>query len=204
MNNENENEGFMNKQGETVPLYTKVSRATVKTAGIYTVEASSRILINTVSQSPEMPSAEGIKIPGPLKPEVSLPDDGTDLGEQDVYHAISKNGNSVTLSVNAAAGETGKDAGEVGDNPQVELTYDWKKIVNGVATNIEGEPGAMTVSLLPIEKLPTDPAWNSEIGIQNQQRVLLTQDHDTITIYSTDTSNVSIRALASAGKYFST
>lgn len=191
---DNENEGFMNKQGETVPLYTKVSRATVKTAGIYTVEASSRILINTVPQSPAMTSAEGIKIPGPLKPEVGFPDGNTTLGEQDVYHVIGDEQNPVTLKVIAAAGEAGKDASEVGDNPQVELTYDWKKVIDDVATSIkaEGAAGAMTASLLPIEKLPDDDTWKAITmengvekakGIHNQKNVILVQDGDTITVY---------------------
>ena len=115
-------------------LYKKISKANVKQTGIYTVDINAKILANTVTK--EMTLEDGIKIPGPLTPVVTL----AAVTNSDVITETSAHilvGTTATqLKVEAITGETGKSAETVGENPQVTLSYQWKQVNNGIATNI--------------------------------------------------------------------
>ena len=190
----NEGLGFEKTDGSFVKLYKKLSVATLDEVGIYTVNVRARYGTNTVDN--KMETSAGIKVPGPLKPVISLPEasENVSVTEEDkVTHIIVNNGSAI-LSANAAAGEEGKEASEVGENPQVTLTYNWKKVnSDGVTTNIEVPKADMPVQVLPIAQLPTDSAWlenteeDDEPGAKgkfNQEHSTLVQNGNIITIYT--------------------
>ena len=185
--------GFEKKDGSFVKLYKRLSVASVNQVGIYTVDVGARYGTNVVEKA--MDRADGIKIPGPLKPVINLPEPSENVSvteEDGVTHVIVDNGTAI-LAANAAAGEEGKDAAEVGEHPQVALAYAWKKVVNGEILPLEGAPvGDMPVAVLPVSQLPTDPAWlenaaeNGEPGAKgkfNQQHSMIVQEGNTINIY---------------------
>lgn len=178
--------GFETSEGNYIKLYKKLSVATVRQVGIYTVNVGARNGVNVVTKT--MDIADGIKIPGPLKPVVTPPEAGGNVSvtDDDVTHVIVNDGTAI-LAASAIIGEAGKDAAEVGADPQVVLSYKWKKVVDGVATDVEAA-SAMTVRAIDADHLPTDPAWleNTEdgtFGIYNQENITLVQDGNTITIY---------------------
>lgn len=173
-----------------LPIYKKMGVAVVHGVGIYTVDIKARNKINSITK--EMAREDGIKIPGPLKPTVSFPQN--DNVSDNTDHIISNSGEAVTLTVNAAAGEQGKPASEVGANPQVNLTYKWKK--KSGATEIDITPNVL-VQILPAADLPTYLPNEEEIeanqwedraqAVLNQNNIKITQNGNTITVYPTDT-----------------
>lgn len=132
--------GYKKLDGNYYPiLYKKISKANVKQTGIYTVDINSKNLANTVTK--EMSLEDGIKIPGPLTPVVTLitttDSDVITTDEDGITSAHILVGTTATqLKVEAITGETGKSTEAVGENPQVTLSYQWKQVNNGIATNI--------------------------------------------------------------------
>lgn len=189
-----DNGGFEKADGGFVKLYKRLSVASVDEVGIYTVDIGARYGTNVVENT--MAKTAGIKIPGPLKPVVNLPEAGGNVSvteEDKVTHIIVDNGVAV-LEANATPGEDEKDASEVGNNPLVTLTYNWKKIdSDGIATDIEAAVASMPVQILPAAQLPTDPEWQENAaedenlgakGIFNQEHTSIVQSGDVITIYA--------------------
>ena len=125
--------GFERKNdGGYVKLYKKYSTAAIDAVGIYTVNVGARYGVNTVKLV--MDAADGITVPGPLKPTVNDPEesDNISITEDDhVIHVIADNG-IVSLSTSGEKSETDESA-------VVKLSYDWKKLVNDVEENISGE-----------------------------------------------------------------
>ena len=182
------------ENGTEIHLYKKLSVASVDSVGEYAVDVRARTSVNSVTRY--MHSDERIRIPGPLKPVISLPE-GTDnisiTEEDNKVHAITNNG-SITLTVPAAPGEEDRPAAEVGENPQVTLTYNWKQIVDGVASDVTAVTPIMPVAALPVAQLPDDPAWlenaseddvPGEKGIFNQEHVNIIQNGTIVNIYPT-------------------
>ncbi len=120
-------DGFLTKDGDYIALYKKMSVATVGLPGIYTVDVEARNGLNSVPL--RMDSDNGIKIPGPYKPNVI---------ENDTHIIVGNSGEAV-LVANASAGETGKDVTLVGENPQVVLNYQWKKKIGNNNINVEDD-----------------------------------------------------------------
>ena len=133
-------------------VYKKISTVEVNTTGIYTVDVSARALVNTTTDT--MRAENGVKIPGPLPPVITMPADiTTGEGEEQVAHVIVDD-EPITLTPVAVAGETGKAAEEVGENPDVRLTSAWQRFVEGdwiTAEDIEDKvtvnnDGTLTIS----------------------------------------------------------
>ena len=131
--------------GNYIPLYKKISKANVNQTGIYTVDISAKILANTTTK--EMSLEDGIKIPGPLTPVVTLDTaTATDVlvVEDEIpvsAHIVANEGDAV-LKVSAITGEAkANDPSKNGANPQVTLAYDWKVINDNVATSVEDGNG---------------------------------------------------------------
>ena len=136
-----EDQGYPKADGGYVKLYKKLSVASVNQVGIYTVDVGARYGTNVVPN--RMDKVDGIKIPGPLKPVITPPTAGTNISyteEDHITHVIVPAGET-TVSVTAAAGETGKSAEEVGEDPQVVLAYEWKQVVGGEVGAITEETG---------------------------------------------------------------
>ena len=176
-----------------VDLYEKFSTAQVNSVGEYAVNPTARIGVNTVPL--EMNKADRIRIPGPLKPIINLPEETAQISvtpEDKGVHAIVNDG-SVTLTAPAIPGETGLAADVVGEDPQVTLTYSWKKVSSdGVVSDVTAVPATMPVVALPAAQLPTDEEWlenaseNGALGakgIFNQEHVSVMQNGNIITIY---------------------
>ena len=180
------------ENGAEIHLYKKMSVASVDTVGEYAVDIRARTSANSVMRY--MRSDERIRIPGPLKPVISLPEESEGISvttEDGKVHAIADNG-TVTLIVPAVPGEEDRPAEEVGENPQVVLNYQWKQVSNGVATDVIAVAPIMPVSVLPASQLPDDEAWLEEAsengalgakGIFNQEHVSVIQNGTSVTIY---------------------
>ena len=196
---ENENEEletitvpiFM-ENGAEIHLYKKLSVATVDTVGEYAVDVRARTSANSVTRY--MHSDERIRIPGPLKPVISLPEEseGISVTKADgKVHAITDNG-TIVLTVPAVPGEEDRPAEEVGENPQVVLSYQWKQVADGVATDVIAVAPVMPVTVLPAAQLPDDPEWQENAsengalgakGIFNQEHVSVIQNGTNVSIY---------------------
>ena len=172
------------ENGAPISLYQKLSVATVTTVGEYAVDVTARAKVNTSIRS--MGKDERIRIPGPLKPVVSLPEEEDNITvteEDNTVHAIAQNG-GVILKVSATPGETGKPETEVGEAPNVALTFKWKKLVGGVEQPLTGgTAGPMAVHILPVEDVPNDE--NIENAKFNQGAVTLSQAGNNVVIYAT-------------------
>ena len=153
--------GYKLAEDNYKPLYKKVSKANVKQTGIYTVDVNAKILANTVTK--EMPLADGITIPGPLTPVVTIATATmSDVVTETSAHILA--GTTATqLKVEAITGETGKSAAIVGINPQVTLSYQWKVISDNTATDIANTDSITYISttaenanILTIEGLEGD------------------------------------------------
>lgn len=182
--------GFAMADGGYVKLYKKYSSAVVKTPGIYTVNVGARNGVNTVFK--DMETSQGIKIPGPLKPEISDPEPAENISitADHTAHIIVDDTGIVTLPVTAVAGETGKPAEEVGFDPVVTLAYDWKRIVGGVGQSVNGDAvpeDSMHVYVLGSDGhgyVPNDV--NYEDCLYNQSKLSLTQIGNQIMVYATE------------------
>lgn len=119
---------FIQGDGTYITLYEKLSVVSADTVGIYAVDVIARNKTNSTALV--MPATDGIKVPGPENPVVSFAEDSMNVGEDGISHVITEGGaeHPVTLKVRAVTGEAGKPVEEVGDNPQVTLTYAWKKV----------------------------------------------------------------------------
>lgn len=184
---------FFRENGAEIHLYKKLSVASVNTVGEYSVDVKARTSVNTTVR--KMDKDERIRIPGPLKPVINLPEEGENVSvteDDKVTHVISS-GNAAVLTANAVAGEAGKSPAEVGENPQVTLDYNWKKVSSdGVETDIVASAPTMPVAALPVAQLPDDPAWleNTEEdgvpgakGIFNQEHIKIVQSGSNVVIY---------------------
>ena len=150
---EGEEGGFRDSAGTSlVKLYKKLSVATISEVGLYTVDVSAKYKTNgsTVVMADVLDEAidVGIKVPGPLKPIITPPEpvEGSiSVTADGVTHVIVKNG-TATLQPQVREGETGQPADEVGDEPHVDLAYQWNTINGeGVATPIAGATNASLV-----------------------------------------------------------
>ena len=120
--------GFELEGGGYVKLYKRLSQVKVDSVGIYTVNVSARAGVNTVATT--MDRADGIKIPGPLKPTIEdNVNDGYDA-DQKTIHVIVGDSGEVTLTVVARKSETD-------ENAQVTLSYDWQEIDGVNNTSID-------------------------------------------------------------------
>ena len=180
----------------SINLYKRLSVASVNKVGEYAVDVTARKGVNSSTRT--MPQSERIRIPGPQKPVISLPEETENISvtqEDQIVHAIADENHSVTLVVNAQEGEVGKPSSEVGENPNVSLTYSWKKVNTDGTTSQLLEPPAMSVSVVPISHLPEDPSWRANTeeddipgykGEFNQENVTISQDGNVVNIYLHD------------------
>lgn len=179
--------------GAIIHLYKKLSVASVNTVGEYSVDVKARTSVNTTVR--KMGREERIRIPGPLKPTINLPEESENISvtvEDKTVHAITNNG-SITLKATAEPGEKDRPASEVGEDPQVTLSYNWKKIANdGTVSNVIAVEPIMPVAVLPASQLPDDPEWlenaseNGALGakgIFNQEHINVIQNGTIVTIY---------------------
>ena len=187
------------ENGTEIHLYKKMSVASVNTVGEYSVDVIASTSVNTTPR--KMPSDERIRIPGPMKPVINLPEESADISvteEDRTVHAIANNG-TIVLTAPAVPGESDRPASEVGEDPQVILTYNWKKLdSDGTASNVitTAVESDFTVAVLPSAQLPEDPEWleNAEedgvLGAKgqfNQEHITLLQNGNIVTIYANDT-----------------
>ena len=103
--------------GVEIYLYKKLSVASVNTVGEYSVDVKARTSVNTTVR--KMDREERIRIPGPLKPIINLPEENENISvtvEDKTVHAITNNG-SITLKAAAEPGEKDRPASEVGEDP---------------------------------------------------------------------------------------
>lgn len=182
------------ENGAEIHLYKKLSVASVDSVGEYAVDVRARTSVNSVTRY--MHADERIRIPGPLKPTISLPEetDNVSITEEDSQvHAITDNG-SIVLTVPAVPGEENPDlsAAEVGEHPQVTLSYNWKQVIDGVASDVIAVTPIMPVVALPASQLPDDPDWQENAsedgalgakGIFNQENVDIIQNGTVVNIY---------------------
>ena len=179
--------------GAVIRLYKKLSVASVNTVGEYSVDVKARTSVNTTVR--KMERDERIRIPGPLKPVISLPEESENISvteEDNSVHAIADNG-SIVLTAVAQPGEDGRPASEVGEDPQVTLSYSWKKIASdGTVSSVTAVAPIMPVAVLPAAQLPEDPVWQENAsengalgakGIFNQEHITIVQSGTIVTIY---------------------
>ena len=140
----------------------------------------------------EMDISDGIKIPGPEKPIINdpIPTENLSVGEDHTAHVIVDDSGVVTLPVYAVAGETNKTVEEVGENPVVSLTYDWKRKIDNISQSVDGSviaPNSMQVYLLGSAghgNIPADS--NEDDATYNQTHLSLAQIGSDIYVYATD------------------
>lgn len=179
--------------GAVIHLYKKLSVASVNTVGEYSVDVKARTSVNTTVR--KMDREERIRIPGPLKPVINLPEESENISvteEDNSVHAIADNG-SIVLTAVAQPGEDGRPASEVGEDPQVTLSYSWKKIASdGTVSSVTAVAPIMPVVVLPAAQLPEDPVWQENAsengalgakGIFNQEHITIVQSGTIVTIY---------------------
>lgn len=119
-------------------LYMKISTIKVNTTGIYTADVSARALVNTVTTT--MPQKDGITIPGPLSPVITMPADiTTEENKKQIAHVIIDS-SDIQLTPDVVEGEAGKSIDEVGEYTvnvakvwQVRQGEEWLPV-----TNIDG------------------------------------------------------------------
>lgn len=162
-------------------IYKKISTVEVGTTGIYTVDISARALVNTTTTT--MKAENGIKIPGPLTPVITMPADKTTIeNEEEIAHIIVDN-EPVTLTPVVAAGEDGKTAEEVGANPVVAVSSIWQKYDNGEwveATSIDNKVAVNNDGTLTVIGV------NEEATIGDLYRIAVTSTRNIVstTAYS--------------------
>lgn len=166
--------------GGYVKLYKKYSTAKVNSVGVYTVRVGARQGVNTVEykfENAEAEKASGIMVPGPLKPAIENPEE---IAEDGIIHIIAQNG-AITLSTSATQAE--------GPEAQVKLTYDWKKLINGVEELVSGEnveEPAMRIYALGQDGHGYSPEdENEEDSIYNQEQITVVQKGTNIIVYNT-------------------
>lgn len=182
------------ENGNPIHLYKKLSVAFVDTVGEYFVNIKAKTTVN--SSLPTTNKDEPVRIPGPLKPVINLPEESENISvteEDNSVHAITDNG-SIVLTADAVPGEKDRPADEVGEDPQVILSYTWKKVENdGSASDVIVAAPIMPTSVLPTSQLPDDPAWLENAseddvpgakGIFNQENVDIIQNGTIINIYT--------------------
>ena len=174
--------GFHRKDGTVVKLYKRYSTANVNSVGIYTVNVGARNGVNTVVTT--MDAADGIKVPGPLKPIISDPEETDTISvtpDDHIIHVLVNDG-AVTLSTSAVKGEDDESA-------VVKISYDWKKISDNIEEPIDGESvGDSEIKLHMLGQdghgfCPADD--NYDACAENQARVTLIQKGSNIFVYHT-------------------
>lgn len=155
--------------GFLTDVYIKISTVEVDTTGIYTADISARALVNTVTTT--MLRDDGIVIPGPLSPVITMPADKT-TEEDQVAHIIVGSTN-VELTPDVVAGEVGKDASEVGESPSVEVSKAWQVFQNGEWVAVENIDGVVSVST-DANPVLTISNVNNTATIGDQYRILAT------------------------------
>lgn len=180
------------ENGAEIHLYKKTSIAYVNTVGEYAVDVKARTSANSTIR--KMPVDERIRIPGPMKPIINLPEETENISvteEDRGVHAIADSG-SIVLTAPAVPGESDRPASEVGEDPQIVLSYNWKQVSDGVATDVIAVAPVMPVAVLPASQLPDDPQWQENAsengalgakGIFNQEHVRVIQNGTRVTIY---------------------
>lgn len=183
-----EDQGFQSTDGSYIKLYKKYSTATVDATGIYTVDIGARYGTNSVIT--EMEPADGIKIPGPLKPTVTPVVEENNpnviVTEDGVTHIIVRDG-LASLKVAGARGETDADA-------KVDLTFNWVQNIEGQQVPLAGDtvaPAQVKAYLLGIDghgHLPNNAAYAAvrDDAAYNQEHVSLAQSGSEVTIYATE------------------
>lgn len=176
-----------------ITLYNKVSIATIDSVGKYAVDVTARAGVNTKAR--HMLESEMIIVPGPEEPKIILPEETENITvtEEDKGIHIVVDDSTVTLTANAVPGENDLPVEKVGANPQVTLSYNWKKVSkDGVALDIVQTDTSMPVQILPVDQLPTDPAWRENTkeddipgakGIFNQEHIKVVQNGSNVVIY---------------------
>ena len=163
-------------------IYMKISTVEVDTTGIYTADVSARALVNTVTTT--MPRDDGIIIPGPLSPVITMPaDKTTGEGKDEVAHIIVDS-SVVELIPNVIAGEEGKNASEVGETPSVDITKAWQVFQNGDWVAVENIDNVVNVSSDPDPILTIFDVNNSET-IGDQYRILATSVRNKVSTSTT-------------------
>ena len=178
-----EGQGFLAADGSYIKLYKRYSTASVNSVGIYTVNVGARNGVNTLAIT--MDTADGITIPGPLKPTIYDPEetDTLSITEDDhVIHVIVDDHGIVNLSTFAEKSETDEAA-------VVKLSYDWKKLVNNIETDISGESveeSDIKVYVLGQNGHGSIPADSNEAACtRNQAQVTVVQSGTNVIVYRT-------------------
>ena len=166
--------------GFLTDVYVKISTVEVDTTGIYTADISARALVNTVTTT--MLRDDGIVIPGPLSPVITMPVDKT-TEEDQVAHIIVGSSN-IELTPNVVAGEVGKDASEVGESPSVEVSKAWQVFQNGEWVAVENIDGIVNVST-DANPVLTISNVNNTATIGDQYRILATSVRNKVSTSTT-------------------
>ncbi|MBQ9657427.1 MAG: hypothetical protein IJV31_01495 [Clostridia bacterium] len=166
--------------GFLTDVYVKISTVEVDTTGIYTADISARALVNTVTTT--MLRDDGIVIPGPLSPVITMPADKT-TEEDQVAHIIVGSSN-IELTPDVVAGEVGKDASEVGESPSVEVSKAWQVFQNGEWVAVENIDGVVNVST-DANPVLTISNVNNTATIGDQYRILATSVRNKVSTSTT-------------------
>lgn len=166
--------------GFLTDVYIKISTVEVDTTGIYTADISARALVNTVTTT--MLRDDGIVIPGPLSPVITMPADKT-TEEDQVAHIIVGSSN-IELTPDVVAGEVGKDASEVGESPSVEVSKAWQVFQNGEWVAVENIDGVVNVST-DANPVLTISNVNNTATIGDQYRILATSVRNKVSTSTT-------------------
>ena len=158
----------------------KISTVEVDTTGIYTADVSARALVNTVTTT--MLRDDGIVIPGPLSPVITMPADKT-TEEDQVAHIIVGSTN-VELIPDVVEGETGKAAAEVGESPSVRVFKAWQVFQNGEWVAVENIDGVVNVST-DANPVLTISDVNNTATIGDQYRILATSVRNKVSTSTT-------------------
>lgn len=155
--------------GSYIKVFTKINTVTVNSTGIYTADVFARALVNTTTKT--MNAEDGIKIPGPLKPAIALPEATAYVSiteEDNGVHAVVNELGIVTLEASAMSGEEkvreenpAEADAIVGVSPVVALEYQWQKQnesswddVAAVEGSIEIDDETNSLMLLGMESDP--------------------------------------------------
>lgn len=166
--------------GFLTDVYIKISTVEVDTTGIYTADISARALVNTVTTT--MLRDDGIVIPGPLSPVITMPADKT-TEEDQVAHIIVGSTN-VELIPDVVAGEEGKAASEVGESPSVEVSKAWQVFQNGEWVAVKNIDGVVSVST-DANPVLTISNVNNTATIGDQYRILATSVRNKVSTSTT-------------------
>lgn len=130
--------------GFITELYKKISTIEVGTTGIYTADVSARALVNTVTTT--MVRDDGIVIPGPLSPVITMPAAITTSDEDTQTAHVIVGSDAVELTPEVVAGEVGKEASEVGEDPDVLVTTAWQVFADGEWSAVSDIANVVSVS----------------------------------------------------------